>query len=88
MLKLANPGTIADLETEKDEDGMDRFLYLFLAFGASIQGFRKVRRVLILDGTHLLGKYKDILLTVSGQDTNFLEFPLAYGVVDSENDES
>ena len=33
MLKLANPGTIADLETDVDEDGDERFLYLFLAFG-------------------------------------------------------
>lgn len=29
LLKLANRGTITELETEKDEDEMDRFLYLF-----------------------------------------------------------
>ncbi|KAL0718767.1 hypothetical protein Bca4012_068090 [Brassica carinata] len=37
MLKLANPGTVADIESEKDKDGVERFLYLFLSFGASIQ---------------------------------------------------
>ena len=63
MLKLANPGTIADLETDVDEDGDECFLYLFLAFGASISGFRKLRHVLVIDGTHLSGKYKGVLLT-------------------------
>ncbi|KAL0875885.1 hypothetical protein Bca101_025590 [Brassica carinata] len=29
MLKLANPGTVADIETEVDDDGDERFLYLF-----------------------------------------------------------
>ena len=71
MLKLANPGTVADIETEVDEDGDERFLYLFLAFGASIQGFKKLRLVLVVDGTHLGGKYKGVLLTASGQDAHF-----------------
>ena len=29
MLKLANPGTIADLETDVDEDGDERFYIFF-----------------------------------------------------------
>lgn len=88
MLKLANPGTVADLETEVDEDGDERFLYMFLAFGASIDGFKKLRRVLVIDGTHLGGKYKGVLLTASGQDANFQIFPLAYAIVDSEDTEA
>ncbi|XP_048613127.1 uncharacterized protein LOC125587050 [Brassica napus] len=88
MLKLANPGTIADLETEVDDDGDERFLYLFLAFGASIEGFKKLRHVLVIDGTHLSGKYKGVLLTASGQDANFQVFPLAFAIVDSENEEA
>lgn len=88
MLKLANPGTVADIETEADDDGDQRFLYLFLAFGASINGFKKLRRVLVVDGTHLGGKYKGVLLTASGQDANFQIFPLAYAIVDSEDEES
>lgn len=87
MLKLANPGTIADLETEVD-DGDECFLYLFLAFGASIEGFKKLRHVLVIDGTHLSGKYKGVLLTTSGQDANFQVFPLAFAIVDSENEEA
>ncbi|KAL0738162.1 hypothetical protein Bca4012_014372 [Brassica carinata] len=88
MLKLANPGTVADIETETDEDGDERFLYLFLAFGASIVGFRKLRLVLVVDGTHLGGKYKGVLLTASGQDANFQIFPLAYAIVDTEDEEA
>lgn len=36
-LRVANPGTITDLASEKDEQGRDRFLYAFLSFGTSIQ---------------------------------------------------
>lgn len=64
MLKLANPRTMADLETE-------RFLYLFLAFGASIEGFKKLRHVLVIDVTHLSGKYKGVLLTAVGKMPTF-----------------
>ena len=88
MLKLANLGTVADIELEVDDDGDERFLYLFLAFGASIRGFKKLRLVLVVDGTHLGGKYKGVLLTASGQDANFQIFPLAYAIVDSEDEEA
>ncbi|XP_056862695.1 uncharacterized protein LOC130510422 [Raphanus sativus] len=85
MLKLANPGTIADIESEVDKEGVERFVYMFLAFGASIRGFKKLRLVLVVDGTHLSGKYKGVLLTASGQDGNFQVFPLAFAVVDAED---
>ena len=60
LLKLTNPGTITHIETEPDieDERKERFLYMFLAFGASIQGFKHLRRVLVVDGTHLKGKYK------------------------------
>ena len=77
MLKLANPRTVADIETEVDDKGVERFLYMFLAFGASIKGFQK-----------LSGKYKGVLLTASGQDGNFQIFPLAFAIVDSEDTEA
>ena len=32
---------------------------MFLAFGASIEGFLYLRRVIVVDGTHLNGKYKE-----------------------------
>ncbi|CAN6986898.1 unnamed protein product, partial [Brassica oleracea var. botrytis] len=77
MLKLANPRTVADIETEVDDKGVERFLYMFLAFVASIKGFQKLRHVLVV---HLSGKYKGVLLTASGQDGNFQIFSLAFAI--------
>ncbi|CAE5960259.1 unnamed protein product [Arabidopsis arenosa] len=88
LLKVTNPGSITHIETEDEDEGKERFLYMFLAFGASIAGFKHLRKILVVDGTHLKGKYKGVLLTASGQDANFQVFPLAFAVVDSENDES
>ena len=66
VLKVSNPSTLIDIKTETEENGFRRFLYMFLAFGASIDGFRYLRRVIVVDGTHLTGKYKEVLLTASG----------------------
>ncbi|KAL0864891.1 hypothetical protein Bca101_044009 [Brassica carinata] len=83
-----NPGSAVALETVPAPDGGQRFKYLFLAFGASIQGFPYMRKVVIIDGTHLKGKYSGCLLTASAQDGNFQNFPIGFGIVDSENDQS
>ncbi|XP_010507126.1 PREDICTED: uncharacterized protein LOC104783702 [Camelina sativa] len=45
-----------------------------------------MRRVIGIDSTHLKGKYGGCMLTASCQDANFQIFPLAFGVVDREND--
>ncbi|KAL0898656.1 hypothetical protein Bca101_082617 [Brassica carinata] len=87
-LVATNPGTVTDIQTELDVEGNTRFLYAFLSFGVSIQGFRRLRPVLIIDGTHLSGNYKGVLLTASGQDGNFQVFPLAFAVVDGEIEEA
>ena len=81
-LKATNPGTVTAIDTEQDIEGNTRFL----SFAASIQGFRCLRHVLIIDGTHLSGKYKGVLLTARGQDANFQVFPLAFAVVDGETE--
>lgn len=52
-LKTTNPETVTAIETEVDIEGHTRFLFAFLFFGASIHGFRRLRPVLIIDGTHL-----------------------------------
>jgi len=88
VLREANPGSIVDLKTEVDGKGNHRFKYMFLAFAASIQGFSCMKRVIVIDGAHLKGKYGGCLLTASGQDANFQVFPIAFGVVDSENDDA
>ncbi|XP_023634034.1 uncharacterized protein LOC111829354 [Capsella rubella] len=84
MIRRANPGTITRLQV----DECDRFKYVFLAFGASIAGFAYMRKVIVVDGTFLHGSYKGTLLTALAQDGNFQIFPIAFGVVDTENDDS
>ena len=54
MIRMANPGTLTRLEI----DANNRFKYLFLAFNASITGFPFMRKVVVVDGTFLQGKYK------------------------------
>ncbi|XP_024010238.1 uncharacterized protein LOC112085269 [Eutrema salsugineum] len=51
----ANPGTVSALHV----DSNNKFKYLFLAFGESIAGFQYMRRVIVVDGCHLTGKYED-----------------------------
>lgn len=47
-----------------------------------------MRKVIVVDGTFLKGKYLGTLLLATTQDGNFNIFPIAFAVVDSENDES
>ena len=42
----------------------------------------------MVDGTHMFGKYKGVLLSSSGQDADCRAFPIAFAVVDSENSDS
>ncbi|RID78706.1 hypothetical protein BRARA_A01502 [Brassica rapa] len=87
VLKLANPGTITDIKTEKDKEGNTRFKYAFMSLKACIDGWKHLRKVLVVDGTHMFGKYKGVLLSASGQDANSRVFPIAFAVVESENTE-
>ncbi|XP_023640315.1 uncharacterized protein LOC111831040 [Capsella rubella] len=83
-IRRANPGTITRLQI----DECDRFKYVFIAFGASVAGFAYMRKVVVVDGTFLHGSYKGTLLTALAQDGNFQIFPIAFAVVDTENDDS
>jgi len=85
MLREANPGTHSSYEI----DSKGRFRYLFIAFGQSLRGFNRViRRVIVVDGTFLKNKYKGVLLVATAVDGNSNLYPLAFGVVDSENENS
>ncbi|XP_024014903.1 uncharacterized protein LOC112088840 [Eutrema salsugineum] len=85
---IANPGTIISLETEIEEGVGQRFKYLFYAVGACVLGFKYMRKVVVVDGTHLKGNYGGYLLTASGQDGNYQIYPLAFAIVDGENDKA
>ncbi|XP_024010580.1 uncharacterized protein LOC112085995 [Eutrema salsugineum] len=83
MLKEANPG----IHTQYETDITGRFKFLFLSFGQSVRGFYKaIRRVIVVDGTFLKNKYKRVLLVATALDGNSNLYPIAFGVVDSEND--
>lgn len=68
MLKDANPGSISHLTTEFDEKGQLWFKYMFMALDDCIQGWKHLRNIVVVDGTHMHGKYKGCLLTASGHD--------------------
>ncbi|XP_013723742.2 uncharacterized protein LOC106427564 [Brassica napus] len=84
MIRRANPSTVTRLQI----DELGRFMYVFLAFGASVNGFPFMRKVVVVDGTFLNSKYKGTLLKALAQDGNFQIFPIAFAVVDTENDDS
>ncbi|XP_024011266.1 uncharacterized protein LOC112086530 [Eutrema salsugineum] len=93
VLKYANPGTITHLITESERDEKDgkcitRFKSVFMALDACISGWKHLKQVAVVDGTHLTGKYKGCLLTASGQDSSYQVFPIAFAVVDAESDKA
>ncbi|XP_047256093.1 uncharacterized protein LOC124888844 [Capsicum annuum] len=80
-----NLGSINSLMVD-EESG--RFIYSFMAFGASIRGYAHMRKVVAVDRTYLSGKYEGVLLSAVAQDTQNHIYPLAYCVVDKENNAS
>jgi hypothetical protein len=82
-LKESNPGSIAFVERSEG-----RFLRLFVAFKSSLKGFTHCTPLLGIDGTHLKGKYLGVLLAATGVDAEGSWFPVAFAVVNAENDEN
>ncbi|XP_075109169.1 uncharacterized protein LOC107782947 [Nicotiana tabacum] len=64
------------------------FLYAFVAICTSISGWKYCRPVVVVDGTFLKSAYMGIMLTSSTMNAASTILPLAYAVVDSENDAS
>ncbi|XP_062104417.1 uncharacterized protein LOC133815617 [Humulus lupulus] len=83
MLQQKNPGTLTDFVTEED-----RFKYCFFSLGVSRRGFRTCRPVLCVDGTFLKTKYGGQMLCAVALDANNHLYPVAFGIVDSENHDS
>ncbi|KAL5557636.1 hypothetical protein UlMin_033847 [Ulmus minor] len=54
----------------------------------AIRGFRYMRKVVGIDGTFLKGQYRGVLLVATAQDSNGQCYPLAWGIVDSENEDA
>ncbi|WZZ14485.1 hypothetical protein YC2023_107574 [Brassica napus] len=47
-----------------------------------------MRRVIVVDGTFLKSKFKGVLLVATAIDGNSNLYPIAFGIVDSENEQS
>ncbi|KAG7588865.1 MULE transposase domain [Arabidopsis suecica] len=81
MLREMNSVTVTEMELDEEE----RFKYLFIALGASIEGFKAMRKVLVIDATFLKTVYGGMLVIATAQDPNRHHYPIAFGVIDSEN---
>ncbi|CAA2983250.1 uncharacterized protein LOC111377493 isoform X1 [Olea europaea subsp. europaea] len=86
QVKRTNPGSIASVYGNPNDNCFQR---LFISFQASIYGFLNACRPLLgLDRTFLKSKYLGTLLLATGFDGDGDLFPLAFGVVDEENDDN
>ncbi|XP_056848862.1 uncharacterized protein LOC130499001 [Raphanus sativus] len=84
MLEKANPDTKTSLVVDKN----NRFRYLFVALGASIEGFEYMRKVITVDATFLKTVEGGCLIIATAQDPNLHHYPIAFAVVDGEKNES
>ncbi|XP_010424785.1 PREDICTED: protein FAR1-RELATED SEQUENCE 8-like [Camelina sativa] len=84
MLQTMNPGTISFVELDEAQ----RFKYLFFALGACIEGFKAMRKVIIVDATSIKNVYGGVLIVATAQDPDHHHYPIAFGVVDGEKDTS
>ncbi|XP_060182416.1 uncharacterized protein LOC132612091 [Lycium barbarum] len=66
----------------------NEFLYFFVALKAFIKGFKCCRPIVVVDGAHLKSTYNGTFVSASTLDGAGNILPLAYGLIDSENDKS
>ncbi|XP_049358481.1 uncharacterized protein LOC125823102 [Solanum verrucosum] len=85
MFETLNVGFRYSIVVNKDSHML---MYYFLDFDACIKGFAHMRKVIVVDGTHLHDKYEGVLLSDVAQDTENHVYPITFCVVDKENDVS
>lgn len=90
MIKATNPGSYALVTWTRDSANQDhQFTSCFFSFAASVKGFLGGCRPIIgIDGAHLSGYYKGVMLTAVAIDGNNEIFVVAFGVVASESIDS
>ncbi|CAM8926977.1 unnamed protein product [Rhodiola kirilowii] len=84
----SNPGTIVLWSKSEGENNVMTIDRVFWAFAPAISAFRHCRPVICIDGTHMYGRYNGKLLVAMGLDANNQLVPLAFALVESENNES
>ncbi|KAK3224265.1 hypothetical protein Dsin_011290 [Dipteronia sinensis] len=85
VLEQQNSGTVTELQCTED----NKFLYFFMALGASIKDFRRCMcPVIAVDGTFLKRRCSGTIFVATTQDVNEQAYPIAFGHGDSENNTS
>ncbi|CAA2941278.1 uncharacterized protein LOC111410698 [Olea europaea subsp. europaea] len=80
-----NPGSFAKLITDDEK----RLKCLFISFLSCINGFQNgCRPILFLDATSLRSKHQESLLTATAVDADDGSFPVAFAIVNVENDDN
>lgn len=86
QITQSNPGSIAQLCTTGSDN---RFQRVFISFNASIYGFlHGCLPIIAFGGMQLKSKYLGSLLCVTSFDADGGLFPVAFGIVDVETDDS
>ena len=87
IVKLTNLGTNVVWKTSilAGCNGNVRFMHVFWAFRACVEGFKHCRPVIQIDGTFLYEKYIGKLLIATLIDANGHIFPLTFAMVEDES---
>ena len=70
------------------KDGRHIFFHAFWCFSQCVEAFRHCRPVFSIDGMFLIGKYQSTLLIAISYDANNKLVPLAFALVEKENNDS
>ncbi|XP_019258190.1 PREDICTED: protein FAR1-RELATED SEQUENCE 4-like [Nicotiana attenuata] len=84
MMRSKNPGTYTNIKIDYN----NRFFYMFYTYGSSLSGWNHCRPVIVVDATFLKSKFHGVLMISVSKDANNQIFPLAFGIAESENNNS
>ncbi|XP_021732775.1 uncharacterized protein LOC110699578 [Chenopodium quinoa] len=89
MIKATYPGSYALITWTNSGGNSEKFKACFISFAAQVKGFLGGCRPIIgIDGAHLSGYYKGVMLTTVSIDGNNEIFKIANGLVDTESIDS
>ena len=66
-------------------EGTTSLRYIYWAFASCIVAFQYCRLVISIDGTHLYGKYKGVLMIAMATDANQKVLSIAFAVMDKKS---
>ncbi|XP_065869154.1 uncharacterized protein [Euphorbia lathyris] len=88
-MEVCNPGTVTILVLDDlSNPNHKMFKRVFWSFKPCIDGFNHCKPILLIDATFLYGKFSHTLLIASTIDGNNRIYPVAFAIVESENQSS